>query len=69
MLPPYPKSSESSKRNHVVPFRRRPRRERIVMFRIHASSLKEAVMNAYLDRLIGARDVADLFSEYGLSDD
>jgi hypothetical protein len=54
---------------NVVPFRRRPPRERIIKFQIRASSLKEAVLNAYLDGLIGPRDVADCFAEYGLRHD
>lgn len=55
--------------SNVVPFRRRPRRERVITFRIRASSLKEAVVNAYLDHLISVDDVAACFAEYDLAND
>jgi hypothetical protein len=49
--------------------RHRPGHDRIIAFKIRASSLKEAVLNAYLDRLIDAGDVEDVFREYGLRRD
>jgi len=52
---------------NVVRFPRRCRR--VITFKIHASDLKQAVMEAYLDRLIDARAVADVFAEYGLRAD
>jgi hypothetical protein len=61
--------------DNVVPFRprrvRHPQaaRGRVIFFAARASDLKQAVMNAYLDRLIDAHDVADVFAEYGLRHD
>ena len=58
---------------NVVPFRRprgkRPRRERIIVFAIRAGALKQAVFEAYYKGLIQARDVEDVFGEYGLKHD
>ena len=46
-----------------------PRPERIIVFRIRAGDLKQAVIDAYLDHLIGAWDVEDIFADYGLHHD
>jgi hypothetical protein len=59
-----------SGQSNVVPFRPRQRPPaRIISFRIRAGDLKQAVINAYLDHLIEARDVESVFREYGLEHD
>lgn len=52
-----------------LPAPERPRRERVITFKIRAATLKEAVLNAYFDKLIDAHDVDEVFLEYGLRHD
>lgn len=59
---------------NIVPLRRHrapkaPVRNRLIILAVRAGDLKQAVKAAYHDSLIDARDVADVFAEYGLRDD
>ena len=59
--------------SNVAPFRRsradRLRGERTIGLVIRACDLEQAVMRTYLNGLIDARDVGDLFAEHGLEAD
>lgn len=41
----------------------------VIVITIRAGDLKQAVMNAYYDRIINAQDVQSVFAEYGLKHD